>query len=181
MLGYYVGVNLGRKIHRERYAFRMSQRTPSARTIKSARRRTGPADALYGLLTVVVRSVPRDMALTSGGTLATLELTGPRRITDLAVIEGVTQPSMTVLVTALERSGLVKRHSDPADKRVSLVVLTPAGSEYLRTRRKAVTQVITQLISKLPPDEAAILSAAVPALTHLRDLYTQEREPAARS
>ena len=39
------------------------------------------------------------MSLTSLSTLATLELTGPRRITDLAANEGVTQPSMTALVT----------------------------------------------------------------------------------
>jgi DNA-binding MarR family transcriptional regulator len=140
-----------------------------------------PAEALYGLLSAVVRGAPRDMGLTSGGTLATLELTGPRRITDLAVIQGVTQPSMTVLVTALERSGFVERHHDPTDKRVTLVAVTPAGSEYLRTRREVGTQVIAQLISKLPPDEAAALSAAVPALTHLRELHNQERDPGTRA
>ena len=88
---------------------------------------------------------------------------------------------MTVLVTALERSGFVERRRDPTDNRGRLVALTPAGSEYLRQRREANRQVIAQLINKLPPDEAATLSAAVPALTHLRDLYNQERDPAARA
>ena len=92
----------------------MSRPTRGAQRTKSARRRADPADALYGLLTTVLRATPRDMSLTSAATLSTLELTGPRRITDLAVIQGVTQPSMTVLVTALERSGLVERQSDPA-------------------------------------------------------------------
>lgn len=159
----------------------MSPRTPSGRRTTSGRRRADPAGALYGLLGAVVRGAPRDIGLTSGFTLSTLELTGPRRITDLAVIQGVTQPSMTVLVTALERSGFVERRRDPTDKRVTLVAMTPAGSEYLRARRESGTQAIAQLISKLPPDEAATLSAAVPALTHLRDLYNQERDPAARA
>jgi DNA-binding MarR family transcriptional regulator len=119
------------------------------------------------------------MGLSSAGTLSTLQRTGPRRITDLAVVQGVAQPSMTVLVTALERSGFVERHRDPTDKRVTLVAVTPAGSEYLRQRREANTQVIAQLINKLPPEEAATLNAAVPALTHLRDLYNQERDPGA--
>jgi DNA-binding MarR family transcriptional regulator len=158
----------------------VSQPTPSARKTTSARRRADPAEALYGLLAAVVRGAPRDMGLTSSATLVTLERTGPRRITDLAVAEGVAQPSMTVLVTALERSGFVERHSDPADKRVTLVALTPAGSEYLLKRREAGTQGIAQLISKLPPDEAAALSAAIPALTHLRALHFQEREPTVR-
>ncbi len=120
------------------------------------------------------------MSLTSAATLSTLELTGPRRITDLAVIQGVTQPSMTVLVTALEQSGLVERQSDPSDKRVTLVAVTPAGREYRHARREASRQVIAQLISKLPPDDVATLTAAIPALTHLRDLSDQERDPAAR-
>src|SRR3982074_3116448 len=110
------------------------------------RRRADPAEVLYSLLSVVLRGAPRDMGLTSMATLATLERTGPRRITDLAVIEGVTQPSMTVLVTALAGSGCVERHGDPADKRVTLVALTAAGSAYLRARREMGAQAVAQLI-----------------------------------
>src|SRR5258708_38039613 len=117
--------------HRRRYASRMSQRAANPRKTKSARSGSDPADVLYGLLTTVIRGIPRDMGLTSAATLSTLQRTGPRRVTDLAVIEGVTQPSMTVLVTALERSGLVERHSDAADKRVKLIALTAAGSHEL--------------------------------------------------
>jgi DNA-binding MarR family transcriptional regulator len=136
---------------------------------------------VYGLLTAVVRGLPRDLSLTSLATLSSLERTGPRRITDLAVIQRVTQPSMTVLVTALERSSLVERQSDPTDKRVTLVALTAQGSSYLRRRRRAGTDAVAQLIHKLPPDEAAALSAAVPALQHLHDLDNEQRDPAGRS
>jgi DNA-binding MarR family transcriptional regulator len=159
----------------------MSQRAVNPRKTTSAHSDSHPAEALYGLLTTVVRGIPRDMGLTSAATLSTLERTGPRRVTDLAVIEGITQPSMTVLVTALERSGLVERRSDAADKRVKLIALTEAGSRYLRQRRKAGAEGIAHLISKLPPDEAAALGAAVPALVHLRDLHHQEREPGSRA
>jgi DNA-binding MarR family transcriptional regulator len=158
----------------------MSQRTPSDRRTKSVRRPADTADALFDLLGAVVSGAPRDLGLTSVGTLRTLELTGPRRVTDLAIIQGVAQPSMTVLVNALERSGFVERLRDPGDKRATLVAMTPAGAEYLRQRRKANRQVIAQLISNLPADEAATLGAAIPALRHLRDLYNQERDPAAR-
>src|SRR5271167_2080748 len=75
--------------------------------------------ALHELVVEALRRAPRRVSLTSGSTLATLERTGPQRITDLAVIEGVTQSAMTVLVQALESSGLVERHGDPADKRVT--------------------------------------------------------------
>ena len=92
--------------------------------------------ALYGLATRAVRRLPRDLSLTSAATLATLDRTGPRRITDLAVVEGVTQPAMTVLVRVMEESGLVERRGDTSDKRVTLVCLTEAGTSYVRARRR---------------------------------------------
>ena len=141
----------------------------------------GSAGALYGLLATLLRRVRRDLSLTSLATLSTLNRTGPRRITDLAAIEGITQPSMTVLVTSLERGGFVVRHSDPTDGRVTLVALTAEGSHYLRSRRRAGTDALAQLIDKLPPGEAAALAAAIPALRHLRDLDDEQRDPGRRA
>src|ERR1700738_4694024 len=158
----------------------MSRRSASPRTSRRADSPTGSAAALYGLLASVARRDPRDLSLTSLATLSTLDRTGPRRITDLAAIEGVTQPSMAVRVPALARSGLVVRKTDPTDKRVALVALTPHGLDYLRNRRQAGTEAFAHLIDKLPPDQAAALAAAIPALQHLRDLDNKEREPASR-
>ena len=152
---------------------------------RESRHRLDPGDliaageALYGLVTAAVRGRPREMSLTSLSTLATLDRTGPRRVTDLAVIQGVAQPSMTVLVTALERSRLVERRGDPADRRVALVALTAAGAELLQAQRRAGAEALIQLIGKLPADEAAALAAAIPALRHLRELDSERRDPAA--
>jgi DNA-binding MarR family transcriptional regulator len=134
---------------------------------------------LYGLATETVRRMPRDMSLTSLATLSTLDRTGPRRITDLALVQGVAQPSMTTLVTNLRRDGLVERRGDPADGRVALVEITAAGTALLRARRRAGAEAITELIGKLPPAETAALTAAVPALEHLRDLGNEQRDHAA--
>src|SRR5580704_17810775 len=131
--------------------------------------------ALFGLTAAAVRSQPRDMSLTSLSTLATLELTGPRRITDLAANEGVTQPSMTALVTALERSGLVKRRSDASDRRVALVALTPDGVRYVRKRREAGVEDFVQLIGQLTAQEAEALAEAIAALQHLQRLDEDRR------
>lgn len=133
--------------------------------------------ALFGLIAGAVRRQPRDMSLTSLSTMATLELTGSRRITDLAASEGVTQPSMTALVTALERSGLVKRRSDSSDRRVALVTLTPDGLNYIRGLRQAGVEDFAELISELPVDEADALAEALTALTHLQRLDEDRRSP----
>lgn len=132
--------------------------------------------ALYGLLIAIVRSERRDLSLTSLSTLSTLEQWGPRRITDLAAGEGVTQPSMTALVSALERSGLVARMADPTDKRAALVTLTATGTEYIRNRRRTGVEGFARLIEELPPEESEALGAAITALEHLHLLKERQRE-----
>lgn len=132
--------------------------------------------ALYDLATRAARRLPRDMSLTSAATLATLERTGPRRVTDLAEVEGVTQPAMTTLVRVLEGSGLVERRGDASDKRVTLVCLTEAGASYARTRRQAGVHAFERLIGELTGDEVEALMAALPALKHLAELESQDRE-----
>jgi DNA-binding MarR family transcriptional regulator len=116
------------------------------------------------------------MSLTSAATLATLDRTGPRRITDLAVAEGVTQPAMTALVRVMEESGLVERWGDASDKRVTLVCVTEAGASYVRTRRQAGVDAYALLIDELTGDEVEALVAALPALKHLAELESQDRE-----
>jgi DNA-binding MarR family transcriptional regulator len=116
------------------------------------------------------------MSLTSAATLATLDRTGPRRITDLAAVEGVTQPAMTALVRVMEESGLVERRGDASDKRVTLVCLTEAGASYVQTRRQAGVHAFERLIGELTGDEVEALVAALPALKHLEELESQDRE-----
>lgn len=150
-----------------------------ARPAGSAGRWDTIGEALYGLVTLAVRNGPREISLTAASTLSTLDRTGPRRLTDLAVIEGVTQPSMSVLVTGLERAGLAERRQDPADKRIVLVTLTSAGSDYIQARRQAGARTFASLIDRLAPDEAAALAAAVPAMNRLRELESDRRTAAA--
>ena len=126
--------------------------------------------ALYALFIEAVRQIPRTMSLTSMSTLFTLDRAGPQRITDLAITQGVTQPSMTTLAKVLERQGLVERRGDPRDRRVALVAVTRAGSALVRERRRANAEEFSQLIDKLTDEETATLVAAIPALDHLRAL-----------
>jgi DNA-binding MarR family transcriptional regulator len=137
-------------------------------------------EALYGLLVAMLRQAPRDLSWTAASTLATVVRTGPRRVTDLAVLEAVAQPSMTALVRRLESAGLVERRPDPADQRVVLVAPTPEGEAYLRTRARAWTDFTRHLIEKLPADEAGSVVRAAPALAHLLELWQSPTRPARR-
>ncbi len=130
-------------------------------------------EVLFALAAQAVRDRGRELSLTAASTLSTMERTGPRRLTDLAVNEGVTQPSMTAVVSQLEDLGFAERRRDPGDGRVVLVAVTDAGREHLREMRRDGASVFTVLIDKLPSDEVSSLEAARPALHHLLDLATQ--------
>ena len=157
------------------YSFAVSAANAMSETSPTADARIGVGEALMGLAASAVRRLRRDMSLTSLATLATLDRTGPQRITDLARMEGVAQPSMTVLVGTLEREGFVLRRGDPSDKRVVRIELTAAGTDLIQSRRRASAQAWAQLIEKLPSGETAALLAALPALEHLRELEDAHR------
>jgi DNA-binding MarR family transcriptional regulator len=141
----------------------------------SSRARFG--DAINGLVGGVVRRARGELSLTALSTLSTLDRTGPRRVTDLALAEHVTQPSMTKIVITLEQAGLIERRGHPTDKRVALVALTTAGAKYLRARRRLGAKEFVALLDELPDDEVATLLAAVPALEHLLALEDEQRDP----
>jgi DNA-binding MarR family transcriptional regulator len=130
-------------------------------------------EALFALARLAVRDRSRDLSLTAASTLATLERTGPRRLTDLALSEGVTQPSMTAVVSQVEDLGYAERRRDPGDGRVVLVAITRSGRQYLRAMRRGGASVFTTLLDKLTEDEVASLEAALPALSQLLDLAEQ--------
>jgi DNA-binding MarR family transcriptional regulator len=131
-------------------------------------------ETLFSLAILAVREFGRDLSLTAGSTLSTLERTGPRRLTDLALSEGVTQPSMTALVTQLENLGLAERRRHSGDGRVVLVAISSGGREYLESRRRAGVSRFSTLIGKLAPHEVDALGTA---LRPLRQLLHVVEEP----
>src|SRR5690349_4142066 len=117
----------------------------------------------------LVRSLsPADgLSLTAAATLATLERSGPRRLTGLAVQEGVTQPAMTQLIARLQDAGLVRREADPNDGRVVQVRLTDQGRDTLARRRAVRAQRLAVILDRISPEDRAALGAALPAIDAL--------------
>src|SRR5690348_13559695 len=117
----------------------------------------------------LVRSLsPADgLSLTAAATLATLERSGPRRLTALAVQEGVTQPAMTQLVARLQDAGLVRREADAADGRVVQVRLTDQGRDTLARRRAVRAERLAVILDRIGPEDRAALGAALHAIDAL--------------
>jgi DNA-binding MarR family transcriptional regulator len=112
---------------------------------------------------------------TEVGVLRSLR-TRPRRITELAAEEGVTQPAITLLVNRLALRGWVERVPDPRDGRAVLVSLTARGDEVFETLRAEYRALLHEEMASLDDDEVEALATAVEILDRLIDRLTV-REP----
>jgi DNA-binding MarR family transcriptional regulator len=115
---------------------------------------------------LVLRRVTPRLSRSEAGLLAALD-GGPRRITELADLEGHAQPTMTLLVKRLGAKGWVARERDPGDRRVVLVSLTDAGSAALEDVRAAYRAVLRDHLVAMSDDEIAALVHATEALESL--------------
>ena len=126
---------------------------------------TAALEHLIGLFRSL--SPPDGLSLTAAATLATLERSGPCRLTVLAAYEGVTQPAMTQLVDRLQGMSLLERTADPTDGRVVQVRITGEGRALLARRRAVRAERVAGLLARLSPGDQALLTAALPALEAL--------------
>src|SRR3954452_11190128 len=149
----------------------MNPRTPSPSALR-AERVEYVAGHLLGhaaLLTrLLVRQVGPDVSRTEAGVLRTL-VGAPRRITELAELEGLAQPTMTLLVQRLEQRGWVRRERHADDGRVVLVSLTDAGETTLEGFRAQVLDALRSQLDAMSDEEIAELEAATETLGSLVD------------
>ena len=91
----------------------------------------------------------------------------PHRMGELAQAEGVALPTMTEIVTRMERNGWLQRRMDVRDRRCVEVTITEAGR---RLAAEVIAHRIDLLRARLEPlneGERRALADAIPALDHL--------------
>ncbi len=111
------------------------------------------------------RTTAGGLSHAAASTLTRLCQGGPRRLSELARSENVSQPSMTQLVSRMERAGLVRRAPDPDDGRGVLVTTTGLGVEVYRARKAERAAALQHLVARLPEEEQNAVRIALPALT----------------
>jgi DNA-binding MarR family transcriptional regulator len=121
---------------------------------------------LVRLLVKQVRS--REVSRTEMQVLSILS-EGPRRITELAELEGVAQPTMTLLVKRLEEQGWSQREGLPGDGRVVMISLTAAGAAAQQKFRAQFLAAMTSDLEELSDQELQALSAATETLSSFVD------------
>jgi DNA-binding MarR family transcriptional regulator len=118
------------------------------------------------LTRLLVSQLGGELSRTEAGLLSTLS-SGPRRITELAALERLAQPTMTLLVQRLERQGLVSRERQADDGRVVLVNLTEAGTVELEDYRTQARAALGAYLTEMPDEQVEALAAATETLAQL--------------
>ena len=101
-----------------------------------------------------------DLSPTLAAALATIARHGPLTPSELATRERVQRPTATRLLDRLEAPGLVARTADPADRRSSLVAVTPAGEALLAEVRTRKDAYLARRLRALSPEDRATLRRA---------------------
>jgi DNA-binding MarR family transcriptional regulator len=124
------------------------------------------------LTRLVVRRLGGELSRAEVGLLKNL-VGGSRRITELAELEGLAQPTTTILVKQLEEQRLVTRSRNPDDGRVVLVSLTEAGSTALDVHRERLRAVLGGYLAELSDEQLGTLAAATETLAQLIEAAQQ--------
>jgi DNA-binding MarR family transcriptional regulator len=105
----------------------------------------------------------------AGVLLGLLEQSEPVSMSALGTAQDLTPRSMTVLVSGLEKEGLVRRTRHPADGRILLVSLTPAGRAMASQQLLPAGKEAAALFGELPErDRTELLRLLTEVMAHLK-------------
>jgi DNA-binding MarR family transcriptional regulator len=139
----------------------------TARTSAKAR---PVADALHSAAIHLLRGVRRQDERAGLGpaglsALSVLVFGGPMRLTDLARVEQVRPPTMTKIVDALVRRGLVRKDEDVRDARAVRLEATARGRRVLNAARRRRVDRLAAVLASLPPPELELLARGAAILS----------------
>lgn len=130
-------------------------------------------DASRVLVGITLRSIaaaPVPLTVPQHRVMLLVAAEGPRRVGALAEDLGVNQSNASRLVDRLVGQGLVERTRDSADRRASLVALTPAGRSTLAVVHEHRLAALRSVVARMPaqvraaaPDVLRAFSAAAGA------------------
>jgi DNA-binding MarR family transcriptional regulator len=85
-------------------------------------------------------------------------------VNDLAALAMTSQSTVSIVLSRLERKGLVKRARSPSDGRRVILGLTPAGKGVLRRAPQPATSGVIHALRRLKPEELRAVSRGLRAL-----------------
>lgn len=90
---------------------------------------------------------------------------------------GVTKSRVTAVTTGLLRHRLIEKHPDPADARVTLLTLTPAGRRAREEVRTFMAGLFQSMLERVEPGQRESILAALDVLRHCMEAVRADLRP----
>lgn len=125
------------------------------------------------------RALEQDHGLTGPQllTLRRLEDLGSTSVGRLADALALSQPTVTGIVTRLERRGLVERRRSSSDRRRVIVTVTPAGREMLARAPSPLQSVFVERFESLEPWEQHLIVSSLHRVVAMMEAREIEASP----
>ena len=94
---------------------------------------------------------------------------GHRSIVALASLGRLTLPTVSQSVDGLVKRDLVSRSQDENDRRLTVLSLTPAGTDAVQAAKDALGTLVDGLVKRLDKDDRRALTTALTVLHHWTD------------
>jgi len=114
-------------------------------------------------------SVGEGLTPTQASVLGIVTNRGPLGLTELTEIEGLNPTMLSRVVGKLDSFGLIRRLRDPDDFRAARVEVTLEGRQTYQRIAAERAALLSGRVAGLPPEQAAALVAALPALENLAE------------
>ncbi len=118
----------------------------------------------------LVRQTRRETGTLSAarlGALSAIVARGPLSLKDLAAAQKVRAPTMSRIVDALVRDGLISREQDPANRRSIKIAATDQGATLVRQGQKDNMRVLATRLTRLGDSERRALLRGVELIVRL--------------
>ena len=123
--------------------------------------------AIHLLRRVRTRDASSGLSPARLSALSVVVYAGPLNLRRLAQAEGVTPPTMSRIVAALEDARLVRRNSNTDDRREIVLSATARGRRRLEAARRERLELLAGLFAAASHPEAALLDSAAGVLERL--------------
>jgi DNA-binding MarR family transcriptional regulator len=120
------------------------------------------------------RAAPSTTAPLSPRHVAALEQLrdGPVTVSELAFRLGLTLPTVSGVLADLDRAGFVERHTDPGDRRRTIVQIAPCQTEVIGQWLDGAASPLARVLEKLAPGEREAFLKAMKLLE--TELHTED-------
>jgi DNA-binding MarR family transcriptional regulator len=115
-----------------------------------------------------------DLTLSQLKVMFTLAQAGGASVGEIAQLLGIGNAGASLLVDRLVRLGFAQRTEDPADRRRTIVELSPAGMNLVRELIHGGRDHLHRVLIALPPEDLAALLRGVGAAARVAETLAQE-------